>query len=62
VVRAFLERISECGRRLAELYDDHDGTLRDELAAVTGAGITTFQIFYGRLAEMKEEHQRQQQQ
>eukprot|EP00727_Mastigamoeba_balamuthi_P011118 m51a1_g6629 hypothetical protein (503) ;mRNA; r:66365-68065 len=56
VVRGFLDRICDCSNRAATLYDDRDGSRREELSSITGSGMTMFQLFYNKLREVKEYH------
>lgn len=57
LINALLDRIVSTSNKLAEIYDDSDGTRKDEITTITGASPATFSIFYNeRLRELKEYH------
>lgn len=60
-VRNMIEQITSTTNKLIEIYDDKDGSRKDEIAALggqTATGTNVFSAFYDRLKEIREYHRR----
>lgn len=56
VVKGFLEHICSTASSLANIYDDKDGAMRDEIVLITGSGTNAFQAYYDQVRELREYH------
>jgi len=57
-VNTTLERIVEASKRLERIYEDKDGSRREEIASIGGTGPSLYSLFYERLRETKDYHRR----
>lgn len=60
-VRNMIEQITSTTNKLSEIYEDKDGSRKDEIAALggqTATGTNVFSAFYDRLKEIREYHRR----
>ncbi|KAL9262629.1 Splicing factor SF3a60-like protein, partial [Drosera capensis] len=62
-VRLMIEQIMSTTHNLIGIYEDKDGSRKDEIAALggkmgTGTGTNVFSAFYDRLKEIREYHRR----
>jgi len=53
-----LDRIIESSKRLERIYEDKDGSRKEEIASIGGAGPSLYSLFYDRLREIKDYHRR----
>lgn len=56
VVKNFLTHICSTASEVADLYEDKDGAMRDEIVSITGAGTNTFQAYYDQVRDLREYH------
>ncbi len=55
-VRQFVDSVQDRSRELLKLYEDEDGSRKDEIASITGEDI--YSTFYERLRDIKDYHRR----
>jgi splicing factor 3A subunit 3 len=53
-----LERIADASKRLEKIYEDKDGSRKEEIASIGGTGPSLYSLFYDRLREIKDYHRR----
>jgi len=57
-ISKYLDRIMSTGNKLAIIYEDKDGSRREELSLMTGSGPNVYSIFYDKLRDLKDYHRR----
>jgi splicing factor 3A subunit 3 len=57
-VNKTLDRITDASKRLERVYEDKDGSRKEEIASVGGTGPSLYSLFYERLREIKDYHRR----
>jgi len=57
-VNKTLDRIADASKRLEHVYEDKDGSRKEEIAAIGGTGPSLYSLFYERLREIKDYHRR----
>jgi splicing factor 3A subunit 3 len=53
-----LNGIQDSAKKLMNLYEDKDGTRREEITQIQGQGPNLFSVFYDRLRDIKEYHKK----
>lgn len=57
-VNTTLDRIVDASARLERIYEDKDGSRKEEIASMGGTGPSLYSLFYERLREIKDYHRR----